>query len=152
MAATLREEDRIIGTGVAPVTPSDRGQHRHQCRCQCRQLERADEPSYQGRLGTPPTISRRQSCRGQRPEAGGPEPSTTTSASTSRASARVSCGAQRRGAGTNSGGAEQAGSRRWATAPKLTGSRGGASGERGESPGGVCAWEWVGVRRGEGSG
>jgi hypothetical protein len=48
----------------------------------------------------------------------GPEPSTTASASTSRASARVSCGAWRRGVGTNSGGAEQAGSRRRAAAPK----------------------------------
>jgi hypothetical protein len=51
MAAALREEDRIVGTGVALVTQSDRGQHRHQCRCRRRQLERADEPSYQGRLG-----------------------------------------------------------------------------------------------------
>jgi hypothetical protein len=126
MAATLREEDRIVGIGVALVTPSDRGQHRHQCRCRCRRLEQADEPSYQGSLGAPPTISRRRSCRGQRPAAGGPETSTTTSTSTRRASARVSCGAQRRGAGTNSGGAEQAGSCRRAAAPKLTGSRPGA--------------------------
>jgi hypothetical protein len=120
-------EAAIVDAGVAPVTPSNRGQHRHQRRCRRRRLERVDGPSYQGRLGAPPMISRRRSCRGQRPEAGGPEPSTTASASTSRASARVSCGARRRGAGTNSGGAEQAKSRRRAAAPKLTGSRPGAA-------------------------
>jgi hypothetical protein len=120
-------EAAIVDAGVAPVTPSNRGQHRHQRRCRRRWLERVDRPSYQGRLGAPPTISRRQSCRGQMLEVGGPEPSSTASASTSRASARVSCGARRRGAGTNSGGAEQAGSRWRAAAPKLTGSRPGAT-------------------------
>jgi hypothetical protein len=120
-------EVAIIDARVAPVMPSNRGQHRHQRRCRRRRLERVDRPSYQGRLGALPTISRRRSCKGQRPEAGGPEPSTTASASTSRASARVSCGARRRGVGTNSGGAEQVGSHRRAVAPKLTGSRPGAA-------------------------
>jgi hypothetical protein len=58
-------------TGVAPVVPSNRGQHRHQRRCRRRRLERVDGLSYQGKLGAPPTISRRWSCRGQRSEARG---------------------------------------------------------------------------------